>query len=55
MDRVGPPKRLRAHFGKTEKAHLPGRDQLSHSADRFLDRNLRIAPVLVEKIDRLDA
>jgi hypothetical protein len=36
-------------------AHLPGRDELPHRTGDVLDRHLRVHPVLVEQVDRLDA
>ena len=41
-------------FGKTQMADLAFRHELGHSADRFLDRDLGVNAVLVEKINSIN-
>src|SRR4051795_5939388 len=54
MAGVRPPDRLRPGLGQPEMAHLAGPHQFRHGADRLLDRRVRIDPVLVVEVDRLD-
>src|SRR3954453_4988732 len=55
MDGVCPPERLRTRLGQPEMAHLAGPHQFRHGAARLLDRRVRIDPVLVVEVDRLDS
>src|SRR4051812_29458645 len=54
MHRMGAADGRRRRLAEAEEARLPLLDQLRHRADRLLDRNLGVDPVLVTKIDRLD-
>jgi hypothetical protein len=42
-------------LGEAECPHLARRHETGHRADRLLDRHLRIDPVKVVEVDRLDA
>ena len=54
MNRVRAADGLRSRLGETEMAHLALAHEVGHGADRILDRRLRIDPVLVVEIDRVD-
>jgi hypothetical protein len=55
MHRTDPPQCVRRDLRQPEKAHLATRDQIGHGADRFLDRHRAIKPMLIEKVDDIDA
>ncbi len=44
-----------AGFGQTEIADLAATNQLGHRAYGFLDRSLRIDPMLIIEIDAINA
>ena len=52
---VGAADRLDAGLGQAEMLDLAFRDQLLDRAGHVLDRHVRVDPVLVEQVDRLDA
>ena len=55
MDGVRPAKRGRRRLAEPERPDLALLAETRHRAHRLLDRDLRIHPVLVVEIDRLDA
>ena len=52
---VGAADRAGAGLGQAEVADLARRDQLADGAGDVLDRHVRVDPVLVEQVDRVDA
>jgi hypothetical protein len=54
VDRLRPSQRGGGGLGEAEEAHLARADELAHGADRLLDRGLRVHPVLVVEVDRVD-
>src|SRR6266480_4816340 len=55
MHRMRASDTIGAGFGQTEITHLAGANQLRHRAHRFFNRRLRIDPMLVVKIDAINA
>src|SRR5215469_9709259 len=55
MGRMGPADALRACFAQAEKSHFALLDEPGHSADRILDWDRGIDPMLVIEVDDLDA
>ena len=54
VDGVGAAEGRRRGLGEAEEAHLARADQLGHGADGLLDRRLRVHPVLVVEVDRVE-
>ena len=54
MNGVRPPQRGGRHLGQPEVADLALVDELGHRSDRVLDGRVRVHPVQVVEIDRLD-
>jgi hypothetical protein len=54
VDRMGAADGFRRGLRKTKITDLPGLHQLGHGAHRFLDRRVRVDPVLVVEVDVVD-
>ena len=54
LDGVRAADRLHPCFGQTEVLDLALSDQVLHRTGHVLDRHVRVNPVLIEQVDRLD-